>query len=374
MLNPQGYFLLFIMIILTSCKSRGQERELSQGSQPGLSLPIADYIVDIFEDSNGNLWFGTMAKGVARYDGKSLTYITTDDGLSGNAVVSISEDKDGNLWFGTHSGLTKYAATASGDAGQNMKFENFTESDGLCHDRVSNVVIDKAGNIWVGTWGGVCRFDQEIPPVGKRGFSEFPLPTPDVSIYEYNETRDWVTEILEDSEGNIWIGRSGYGACKYTTDTGEFTVFTKKDGLPSNCVQAIVEDRHGDIWFGCRVAERDNPDASNRTGDGGLSRYDGSTFHHYPGIEGLSRNDIYAIYEDTAGHIWIGATGVGLYRYDGESFNIYNKTNRMDRTQRFGIQSMLNDTNGTMWFGFSGGLFRLDGSSIIHVGQSGPWK
>ena len=41
------------------------------------------------------------ANTVARYDGQSLTYLTTEDGLVGNGVVEILEDEAGNLWFGT---------------------------------------------------------------------------------------------------------------------------------------------------------------------------------------------------------------------------------------------------------------------------------
>ena len=330
-------------------------------SQPSSSLDtklqIAKYVVEIFEDSKGNLWFGTMANGVARYDGKTLTYFSTIGGLSGNTVAGIAEDKEGNLWFGTHSGLSKY---------DGKSFTNFTKKEGLCHDRVSNILIDRAGNIWVGTWGGVCRFNGTT-------FSDFPIPNPDIERPKYQETENWVTKIMEDEKGNIWFSRSGYGVCKY--DGNSFTQFTKKDGLPSNCVQVMQEDKQGNIWFGCRVAEKDNPDADGRTGDGGLCRYDGKSFIQYPELEGLSENDIYAIHEDEVGNIWIGANGTGLYRYDGKNFTLFNETDRPDLINGFnGIQSILEDKNGTIWLGFSGGLFRLNGSSIINVAQDGPWK
>src|SRR5687767_12034866 len=59
-------------------------------------------------DNAGNLWFGTTGDGVYRYDGKSFTNYTTDNGLSSNAVWSILEDRTGNIWFGTDSGLSRY--------------------------------------------------------------------------------------------------------------------------------------------------------------------------------------------------------------------------------------------------------------------------
>jgi ligand-binding sensor domain-containing protein len=357
----QLHALLLLFVLMTSCN--GQEKpKLSEGNQQTTkSVPsplldtaqISDYVINLFEDSKGNLWFGTISDGVARYDGKTLTYFTTKDGLCDNTVVSMVEDKKGHLWFGTRGGLSKYDGKI---------FTNFTSKQGLCDDRVSRILIDRNGNLWVGTWGGVCRFNGST-------FSNFPLPKPDIDVPSYQATTNWVTKIMEDKQGNLWFGRSGYGACKY--DGKSFTQFTKKEGLPSNCVQNIVEDKKGNIWFGTRVAEKDHSDADKRTGGGGLSRYDGKTFTQYPEIEGLSKNDIYAIYEDKKGNLWMGATGLGVYRYDGQSFTLYKGTDRMDLTWHIGIQSILEDRNGTLWFGFSGGLFRFNGTVMTNVAKGG---
>ena len=184
----------------------------------------------------------------------------------------------------------------------------------MCDDRVSNLLIDRSGTLWIGTWGGVCRYNGEV-------FKRFSIPRPNVKSLPYQTTMNWVTEMIEDQEGNIWFGRDGFGACRY--DGESFRHFTKAEGLPSNCVQAIFEDSAGDIWFGCRVAERDNPDVSGRTGDGGLSCYDGTTIARFPEIEGLNKNDVYSIGEDSHGNIWIGATRLGVYRYDGREFVLF---------------------------------------------------
>ncbi|MDX1478451.1 MAG: two-component regulator propeller domain-containing protein [Saprospiraceae bacterium] len=315
---------------------------------------IADYIVDIFEDSEGNLWFGTMAKGIARYDGETLRYFTTADGLAGNTVVSVTEDQEGTLWFGTHSGLSRYNGNT---------FSNYTTGQGLIHDRVSNLMFDSPGTLWIGTWGGVCRFDGET-------FTDFPIPLPPVNDPWYRGTEGWVTEIMEDSRGRIWFGRDGFGAARYDGQT--FTHFTKSDGLPSNGVQAIIEDRQGNIWFGCRVLEHDHPDPVKRSGPGGLSRFDGNTMTNFDDLAGLHHNSVYTIYEDNTGVIWIGASGHGVYRNDG-TFSLFRETNRMDLTGNFGLQAAHRDRLGTLWLGFSGGLFRIRGDDIVNVTVAGPW-
>lgn len=356
---------LFMVSLIASCSGQSPSNDLEinylKDAIPKADAQIAKYVVEIFEDRKGNLWFGTMSKGVARYDGKSLTYFSMKDGLAGNTVASIAEDREGNLWFGTHSGLSKY---------NGKTFINFTKQEGLCHNRVSTLLIDRAGVFWVGTWGGVCRYSD-----GK--FSDFPLPVPDVELLDYQTTMNWVTEIMEDKQGNIWFGRDGYGVCKY--DGLSFQHFTKKDGLPSNNVQAIQEDGQGAVWFGTRVAEKDSPKAQERTGDGGLSRFDGQTIIQYaePELEGLSKNDVYALYKDRKGNVWASSIDRGAYKYDGKSFANFKLKSGLPISISgppfSGIQSILEDAGGNLWFGCSGGLFRLAGTGVVNVTKSGPW-
>lgn len=352
--------LLAVAAVFAACNGPANTKK-TEISGAGIlapnSLQLDDYVVAILEDKKGNRWFGTVLSGVARFDGATLHYLTVEDGLPDNTVASIAEDRFGNIWLGTHGGLAKY---------DGKTITSFTEKDGLCNNRVANLLIDRAGMLWIGTWGGACRFDGHF-------FTKFDLPIPDVALLPYQNTVNWITEIMEDPDGNIWFGRDGYGACKY--DGSTFTHFTKKEGLASNNVQAIHADKQGNIWFGCRMTENDSPDPEKRTGDGGLSRFDGKSFVRFPEIRGLSKNDSYAIEGDRSGNVWIGANKVGLYKYDGKKFLLFDKMDRQDliTPNGYGIQALLEDSRGILWIGLSGGLFRLEGSLIRNVTQDGPW-
>ena len=345
--------LAFAISFVISCK--GQTKSNTKKSIANSKLEknensqIGDYVVKVFEDSKGNLWFSTLTKGLAKYDGDKLTYITT----IGNRVGSIVEDSDANLWFGTHTGVYKY---------DGKTFTNYSVNDGLCDNLVSNILIDRKGNIWVGTWGGVCRFNGS-------SFINFPIPNPEIEVPPYQETTNWISEIIEDSKGNMWFGRDGYGATKF--DGASFTHFTKKDGLASNNVTDIQEDKLGNIWFASRITEKDNPDTNKRLGSGGLVKYNGEDFIDFPDLEGLYNSDVFQIYRDSRDNIWISAQGNGVYKYDGNNFiNFKAEGNKSTKA----VMNILEDSNGTFWLGSAGGLFRLESEVIINVTTNGPWK
>ena len=317
---------------------------------------IGEYVREVFQDSKGNIWFGTLARGVARYDlsaeqagEKSLVYFSTEDGLAGNQVNQIAEDKDGNIWFVTTNGVSKYNGNS---------FTNFNEDNGLCDNRTWSILIDKAENIWVGTVGGVCRYDG-------KSFSRFSLPESDMKNTSSRFSTDLAWEIIEDSKGNIWFGTDGVGAYKY--DGKSFTHFTKKDGLCNNNITGILEDTKGNIWFGSkttRVPEKDKSYSFVDSKDAGLARYDGKSFTRFPTILGLSKKTIGLIYEDTAGNIWIVSKHYGVFKYDGQQFINYQENQGYTNNC---IQSILEDKDGTMWFGFSGGLFRFNGMNFVNI-------
>jgi streptogramin lyase len=315
---------------------------------------LAEYVVNAFADSKGILWFGTMGKGVARYDGKSLTFLSPADGAGGDVVSSIAEDKDGNLWFAGHegTGLCRH---------DGHTFTQLWEDEG-------SVTADRDGNIWASKPDGIQRFVD-------GAFVELELPIDRRSITTYAITPGEASFAMLDSKGNQWFRSDGAGAIKY--DGTSFTRFTKKDGLCSNSVNDILEDDAGNIWFICMQAYQ-----PKMSGDGGLCRYDGKSFTTFPKVDGLYNNDLYTLFKDMTGNIWIGATGTGAYRFDGKEFTLFNTTDRPDINASFGLQGMTQDRDGNYWCGFSGGLFRLaasaatsaGGEQFVNVTREGPWE
>jgi ligand-binding sensor domain-containing protein/signal transduction histidine kinase len=145
----------------------------------------------------------------------------------------------------------------------------------------------------------------------------------------------------------LWIGNK----CIPQSESLRFEHIGVEDGLSGKFITAILQDSKGYIWIG--------------TIDGGLNKYDGYSFTKYKfdplDSNSLSQNIIYTIWEDKDGFIWT-STFEGLCKFDRttEKFTRY----KPDTKAKFSdpnIISINEDDNGVMWVGgASGQLCRFD--------------
>ena len=94
--------------------------------------------------------------------------------------------------------------------------------------------------------------------------------------------------LLEDREGNIWIGTYRGGLDKYRGDS--FTYFSSNDGLKDDVIRSILQDRSGNLWFG--------------TFRGGITRFDGKSMSHLTTKDGLINNFVLTSFEDQKGNLF----------------------------------------------------------------------
>ncbi|MBK6993377.1 MAG: hypothetical protein IPH31_00060 [Lewinellaceae bacterium] len=180
--------LLFLLAFIIACNGQSNSNALKTKdpaleATPKNDAQIDDYVVEVFEDKKGNLWFGTLAKGAARFDGKTLTYFSTKEGLCDNTVASITEDNEGNMWFGTHNGASKY---------DGKTFTNYGNLEGL-HGAGCQILVDRNGNIWAGTNHGAFRYNG-------FSFSAFDIPKPVIENPSYKWEAGKVWGLLEDKK------------------------------------------------------------------------------------------------------------------------------------------------------------------------------
>lgn len=108
-----------------------------------------NYIVSLVVDDDGIVWAGTWGAGLARFDGKTWTNFTAEDGLPSNHVFMLYKDPSGFIWAGTSHGLAKIR--------KDTTFEVLKKTDGLYADNVFSMASVSDGSLWVGSFGGVAR-------------------------------------------------------------------------------------------------------------------------------------------------------------------------------------------------------------------------
>ena len=357
------YLLFSVFIFCSSCNGQEKTNTLkgttttkpnpkvikhfkSVGLAPDFDTTlVSQYIRSIFQDSKGNLWFGTIGEGVVRYDEKTLTYFSHPDGFINNTVYAINEDKDGNMWFGTDQGVYKY---------NGKTFRNYNQKDGLNHLDITRkgILVDKSGAIWVGTHGGVYQYDPAADGKGSKCFSLF-RELPPINV----------AGIMEDKSGNIWFASSNKGVFRHDPRraVGKTIVnFNEKEGLDENYAGGLAQDKAGNMWF---------------TMKNGICRYDGKTFTEYTPKDGLGGTEFWGIIIEQSGIVWITARG-STTRFDPsiplpnpKAFTVFTPADGLNCC----VQSMFQDKSGNMWWGAGQGLYRFDGKRFYQVKQNGPW-
>ena len=102
--KPQVFTFLTLLMIGTSCngqvkndltKENLSDSRVKSVNQQKLirtqSLNKGDNVHCSLQDKAGNLWFGTTADGIYKYDGKLFSQFTTTNGLNSNNVSCILE-------------------------------------------------------------------------------------------------------------------------------------------------------------------------------------------------------------------------------------------------------------------------------------------
>lgn len=128
---------------------------------------------DIFEDSRGDVWIGTVSNGLLHYSA-ATGKIETIEGTPCRDISCIEEDAQGNIWAGTQYGLGKYDRTVG-------KFTNYYAADGIggnqFYDRSSCRLPD--GTLVFGGTHGLTFFN----PMDVSTKREIPLLFEDLKIH-----------------------------------------------------------------------------------------------------------------------------------------------------------------------------------------------
>lgn len=234
-------------------------------------------------DKQGNVWLGTKGSGLIKFDGKDYSYLDMGDGLVYNSIRCLFSDSQNNLWIGTSNGLSRF---------DGKEFHNYTTENGLYDNTIWNISEPIDGKIMVVTRHG---FSYYIEGVMKKGFNE-------KSVFDKR-----VNVALEDEYGNYWIGYSGHGLLRISSDRKEYKLITTDDGLTSDLIYNLIFDDEGHLIVGY---ER-GVDKLFLSGDNQVKR-----IKNYGKTEGFKniQTTHNAVFKDEDGNIWFGAPD-GVFKF-----------------------------------------------------------
>lgn len=115
--------------------------------------------------------------------------------------------------------------------------------------------------------------------------------------------------------------------------------FTTDDGLASNEVYKIIEDRNGYIWMAT---------------DRGVVKYDGYNFEIFTTEDGLNDNVVFWIYEDNNGRMWFTFLDKTIGYYDAGVFSTHPATEKLKEYNIRLIYSLYVDEKDIVWLGVYG--------------------
>lgn len=324
-------------------------------------------IVQLFEDTEQSLWIGTEQGGLVRLQhGHFSSYELPSKGTTHNYVREFCQDRQGALWLVTcewqlirffqgqfsvaSSGWSlkgrnpaALAADARGDicvgtenelaVGHEGAFRGIGASAGATPRRVEFLAPSRDGGCWVAGEGRLSKLlnDQEI----------------DFAPYAW--TNRPVYDLYEDTQGRLWAATLGSGLFSYDRH-GQVTQLKTRDGLPTDFVRCVTEDREGNIWVG--------------TEDGGVCRLKTALFQTYGVRQGLASSQVMSMAEPDEDGLWIGTNGDGLDRLHDGKVQHYGLAEGLKNGHAW---SVLRDRQKALWVGTWDGLFKGNTNGFVSM-------
>ncbi|MBK8232197.1 MAG: hypothetical protein IPK72_16840 [Candidatus Eisenbacteria bacterium] len=244
------------------------------------------------DPATGHVWVAAfLHSGLAEWDGSAWSLHPTVDGF-GQEVANLKPkfvDPQGDLWL-VGAPIIRY---------RNDTLEFFGASNTpFTNNEVMGIALDSSGRVWASNVIG------QVIQQSASGGSTWSL--------RYFNNGVWVNNVLPRPGGDFWLWHSGVnldtGYLKHITADGTRLAWLNRfnTGMPDYFVSKIDLDRSGALWIA--------------TGEGGISRFDGTRWrnwgNHNKGSEPYpwaGNEPMGSFYLDQAGVGWMGGNGIGRW-------------------------------------------------------------
>lgn len=237
-------------------------------------------IYSLYASRDGSLWIGTGA-GISHWANGKFSSI-----FGANAAVdAIAEDNQGVIWI-TRTHMHQFTGPVCKISAGNQQC--FGRSDGIQTQAAGPMTTDGQGGFWIGASGTLLQWREKL-------IGEHLLPGAAVS-----DPSRGIEGVAVDSDGTVWAGvdRPGPRDGLQRLSNGRWSSFATPGFNGADIsVRTLFLDRDHCLWVG--------------TENQGIYRIRGPSIDHFGHADGLSSNSIYQIFQDREGGIWV-ATGEGV--------------------------------------------------------------
>jgi signal transduction histidine kinase/ligand-binding sensor domain-containing protein len=354
-------------------------------------------VASFAEDAEGAIWVATNA-GLARLEGDRWTDIGKNWNFPGKLAMGMCLDRRGTFWVATEStivflphGTREFQPTGvvSGEVWQIVEAQNgklwlaettrsvrpMPQRDSLRPSDKTEIVagsigilFDREGSLWISTIGAGVR---RVPHPEELESRKYEDPNQMVESFSSKNglTDDLVTAILEDREGNIWVGTNNGLDCfrkgeltpvvspfplvqplLLARDTGLMWISSNARMFETRGTGKSTVSRLDDLYL---YAYRDPNGIGWWSGSGFVSRIQGGSVVRIPpkGTKAPFARFPHIV-EDHDGVLW------GAVQYEGIFYLKDNAWHRMETPPEIAKLDPLTaytDWMGRVWFGFAGG-------------------
>jgi signal transduction histidine kinase/ligand-binding sensor domain-containing protein/DNA-binding response OmpR family regulator len=219
-------------------KMNPQTGKLSELDIPTMAQCIrrSVYIpTDMLEDSQGDVWIGTVSNGLLRYNPKT-NEMTRIAGLSCSDVGSIEEDCQGNIWISTMKGLNRWDRKTG-------RITSLYKADGIGGDEFADRASCQLpnGSLVFGSTDGITMFN----PADIDTLRQLPIRLCDLKIHNQlvRPSADGPIDALLDScqEVRLAHDQNSFSLSFTALDFGEYErvhYYYKMDGFDSDWIDA----------------------------------------------------------------------------------------------------------------------------------------
>lgn len=304
---------------------------------------ISNVISSIYQDNNGSIWIATI-KGLEKFDTKKerFVHVYPKKGIRGNKIWTFGEDITGNLWLGSFgNGLKRLNVKTN----QIKHYKNIPNNpNSLVNNYVRVIYRDKKNIFWIGTHGGLNKFDPS-----KELFVQYKHSDKNDQSLSNNKVIA-IKETVFNGKSELWIGTQMGGLNRFDPETEQFEHFVHEpdniNSLSNKNVWEIYEDKFGLLWISTL---------------GGLNRFqrEKNNFKRYQFDSDTIANDINKVFfEDASDNLWIGNNN-GVYKYDRELDRFISYTEKLDLPY-IRIDAILQDNLGNLWLSGERSLIKFN--------------